>query len=130
MGVPRELRLRRRADFTRVAAEGRGRSNALVTLRYAPNDLSLPRCGFSVSKRLGGAVTRNRVKRLLGEAARKLVPQTGHDLILIARSEAAGASYREVEEAVADVLRRAGLLASQRDHRARQDRAAVVEGTA
>lgn len=111
MGVPQALRLRRRADFTRVVAEGKGRSHSLVVLRFAPNGLSAPRCGFSVSKRLGQAVARNRVRRLLQEAARRLAPPAGYDLVFIARPEAAGAPYREVEAAVADVLRRAGLLA-------------------
>ncbi|MBI4236558.1 MAG: ribonuclease P protein component [Chloroflexi bacterium] len=127
MGVPRELRLRRRADFARVVAEGKGRSNALVVLRFAPNRLSTPRCGFSVSKRLGRAVRRNRVKRLLREAARKLMPRTEYDVILIARPEAAQASYAEVEAAVADLLRRAGLLTDPRAQPGAQEPVAARE---
>jgi ribonuclease P protein component len=111
MGLPRELRLRRHADFVRIAEQGKGRSNSLVVLRFAPNALSAPRYGFSVSKRIGSSVRRNRVKRLLREAVRKVGPRTGHDMVFIARPDAATASYETVEAAVADVLRRAGLFA-------------------
>lgn len=125
MGVPRERRLRRRADFTRVVADGKGRSNALVTLRFASNTLPVTRCGFSVSKRLGHAVQRNRVKRLLREAARKLDPRPGYDVILIARPEASGKRLTDLEEAVADVFRRAGLLEPSNAHAESREPASV-----
>lgn len=116
MGLPRELRLRHRTDFIRVAEKGKGRANNLVVLRFAPNDLSTSRSGFSVSKRLGSAVRRNRVKRLLREAVRKVSPTAGYDMVFIARPESAGADYLRIESAVTDVLQRAGLLANKNDH--------------
>ena len=110
MGLPRELRLRHRADFARVAEEGKGRANGLVVLRFAPNTLSIPRSGFSVSKRVGTAVRRNRVKRLLREAVRNAPLKGGYDLVFIARLQSAEANYRDIKSAVEDVLRRARLL--------------------
>ncbi len=105
-----DSRLRRRSDFTRVSNIGKGRANNLVVLRYAPNDLSTMRAGYAVSKRVGGAVRRNAVKRRLREAVRKLGPRERPvDLVFIARPEIAQADYHGIESAVADVLTRAGL---------------------
>ena len=81
-----------------------------MVLRFAPNTLSIPRSGFSVSKRVGTAVRRNRVKRLLREAVRNAPLKGGYDLVFIARLQSAKASYRDIESAVEDVLRRARLL--------------------
>ena len=105
-----DFRLRRRADFLRVSDHGKGRANNLVVLRYAPNSLPHTRAGFAVSKRVGGAVRRNAVKRRLREAVRKLAPrQSPVDLVLIARPEIAEANYHRIEAAVIDVLSRAGF---------------------
>ena len=105
-----DFRLRRRADFLHVSDVGKGKANNLVVLRYAPNGLEVTRAGFSVSKRVGGAVRRNTVKRRLREAVRKLAPpESSVDLVLIARPEIAEANYQRIEAAVTDVLARAGL---------------------
>ena len=111
MGLPQELRLRKPSDFARVASAGRGRSNGLLTVRFSPNTLEVSRFGFSTSKKLGKAVERNRIKRRLREAARKTPLRMGYDLIVIARAASAAASYQELADALADAVRRAGLLA-------------------
>lgn len=110
--MPRMMdhRLRRSSDFDRVSNIGKGRANELVVLRYAPNDVDTMRAGYAVSKRVGGAVTRNAVKRRLRAAVRKLGPsESGVDLVFIARPQITQAGYRGIEDAVADVLKRAGL---------------------
>lgn len=103
-------RLRRSSDFDRVSHIGKGRANDLVVLRYAPNDVNAMRAGYAVSKRVGGAVTRNAVKRRLRAAVSKLGPrESGVDLVLIARPQITRADYHGIFDAVADVLKRAGL---------------------
>ncbi len=85
----------------------------MLVLTKVPNDLGLARFGFSVGRRLGGAVVRNRVKRRLSEAVRLQYGcmQPGWDVVLIARKPVVGAEYVDVQRAVSDLLTRAGLCA-------------------
>jgi ribonuclease P protein component len=109
----RENRLRANADFQRVRRRGRSWSHRLIVLAARPNGLSHSRFGFSVGKRIGKAVTRNRTKRRMREAVRLRVQRgdiaAGWDIVLIARRPAREASFHQVDEAIDLVLRRAGL---------------------
>jgi ribonuclease P protein component len=77
---------------------------------------SLPsRVGVTAGRSVGGAVQRNRAKRLLREAMRILLPtiRPGWDLILIARQPLPEATYQQVQAALSQLMRRADLLAPQ-----------------
>ena len=97
-----------------VKKNGRSWSDPLLVLCVLPNGLEYSRFGFSVSKRVGKAVVRNRVKRLLREATRFREPAIppGRDLVFIARSPIKEASFQEVDQAVENLLRQAGLLSA------------------
>ncbi len=109
--MERRLRLRRSADFARLRQEGRSWSHPLFVLVARPNGLNTTRVGITASRRLGRAVTRNRAKRLLREAARHLHPglQPGWDLLLVARPEILQVKEPQVREAMASLVQRAGL---------------------
>jgi len=77
-----------------------------------PNGLSLSRYGFSVTKKVGKAVQRNRLKRLLKEIMRMQSLKSGWDIVFIARSVAVNADYHQLERAVTKLLARAQLLES------------------
>lgn len=108
--VRRELRLRRRKDFDRVFRGGRAWSNNLLVLRTLASDLPNNRFGFVTSKRVGGAVVRNRTRRRLREALRQLPLDTAWDIVVSAKTPAGKADYHELKRAVVDLLSRAGLL--------------------
>lgn len=107
--LPRENRLRRTRDFARTRRLGTSAGTSLVVLYVLPSRNPQVRIGFSVSKRIGKATVRNRVKRLLREAVRKQLPALlpAHDLVFIARPPSAGATYEQVADAVAYLTRKA-----------------------
>ena len=82
-------RLKRRAEFLRVAAKGRKAAvHGLVLQALARDDDAPVRVGFTVTKKVGNAVVRNRTRRRLKEATRLLLrahPATGADVVVIGR---------------------------------------------
>jgi ribonuclease P protein component len=108
------MRLRRSQEFRRVWDEGRSWAHPLFILWAAPNELPYPRLGFTASRKVGNAVVRNRVRRLLKEAARHLYPHIspGWDLVLVARSALVDTGERQVEGVLENKLRQAGLWTS------------------
>lgn len=78
-------------------------------MRAVPNDLGLSRYGFSVTKKVGKAVQRNRLKRLLREIMRQQSLRPGWDIVFIVRPVAVNADYHGLERAVEELLARARL---------------------
>jgi ribonuclease P protein component len=110
--VKKRYRLRSDKQFQRVRREGRSWAHPLLVLCVLPNDLEHNRFGFSASHWVGKAVVRNRAKRLMREATRLRQGdiKEGWDLVFIARGPIREASFKQVAQAVRQLLRRAGLL--------------------
>lgn len=89
-----------RADFLSAAASGRKWINSAFVLQYKENQLGCVRLGFTVTKKHGNAVARNRIKRRLREAVRLSVkeqlPQNG-DYVVIARNDALTMDFTKLQ---------------------------------
>jgi len=110
--MERRIRLRRSADVERVRREGQAWHHPLLVLLAAQNLEGRTRIGVLAGRRVGKAVARNRARRLLREAARRLYPRLapGWDLLLIARPPIVDVKEPQVEEALRQLTQQAGLL--------------------
>ena len=96
---PKRRRLSRSAEFERVYRQGRSKGNRFLVLYAFPReeDAEGPRLGLSVGRRVGGAVERSRVKRVLREAFWEEAARlpAGSDYVVVARPESLGLTERE-----------------------------------
>lgn len=112
--MERRLRLRRSPDFSRLRHQGHSTAHRMLIFNYAANDLPHNRYGFVTSKRLGKAVIRNRVRRLLREVMRSLHPHLskGYDIVVVARPAIVGQPYGAVRRIIIEQAQKAGILSS------------------
>jgi len=100
-------RIRRHADFQHVYEHGIRVPGRYYTLFTNPNGLTTGRLGIAATKRLGGAVVRNRAKRLIREVFRRNDIAPGFDIVVVPRRELLSTSLTTLEaEYRASVTRR------------------------
>lgn len=106
-------RLKRRAEFLRAAKSGKRAARPGLVLQALPSGGAGLRVGFTVTKKVGNAVQRNRAKRRLREAARLTLPGlaiSGHDLVLIGRDGTAKRPFAQLVDDLKGALRQTGVI--------------------
>jgi ribonuclease P protein component len=108
--LPRRRRVRKRVDYLAIQGEGRrlAGTHYLVFARRRADATTDSRLGITVSRKVGGAVTRNRVKRWVRESCRRMKSElpAGVDVVVVARPSAARAGYGPTARELATLARR------------------------
>ena len=102
-------RLKRRADFLAAAAGSKAPAGAFVLQARARGDAAPARVGFTVTRKTGNAVERNRIRRRLREVVRlsaAVAMQAGHDYVLIGRRSALNAPFDKMTDDFTRALKR------------------------
>jgi ribonuclease P protein component len=102
--------------FSVVYAEGKSWAEKELVLRALPNKLDSSRFGFVVSRRIGNAVVRNHIKRLLRELTRQMAVKAGWDIVLIARIPSAITGFEDLGKSVRKLFFRAGLCVNENEN--------------
>ena len=104
--------LKKNTDFGKVYRKGKSRANRQLVLYILNNGTDKNRLGISVSKKVGNSVVRHRTKRLIKEVYRLNEPAfaRGYDLVFIARADAKGRTYEEIEKSVFHIADLTGIL--------------------
>ena len=108
----RENRLRSRSGFrTTVGSGARVTRPEFVLYHFAREASEPPRVGLRVSRRIGSAVVRNKVRRRLREALRPLIPRlVACDIVVVARPPVVDLGVADLQRALDETAARAGLL--------------------
>jgi ribonuclease P protein component len=107
--TPPLQRLRQRADFIATASGAKAHATGFVLQSRERRDQAPPRVGFTVSKKVGNAVERNRVRRRLREVVRLAGAggmQTGRDYVLVGRRAALDQGFEQLVDDMSGALRR------------------------
>lgn len=114
LGLGRMERLRRSQDFAATMRIGRRARHALLTAVARRTHGPTTRLGFAVSRRIGGAVVRNRVKRQLRVIARTQRWRSGYDVVIVPQPQCAGARFDEIASALMSMCEKLGVLMENR----------------
>ena len=106
----REERITKPRQYAEVCGKGKSYPSELMVLRTLQNNLDYSRYGLSVSKKVGNAVVRNRLKRRLREINRMESIKPGWDIVYILRPAAAEASFNSLKKSVESLLTKSRIL--------------------
>jgi len=103
--------IKKNKDYRRIYHRGKSYADRYMVLYVLKNNFEVCRFGFTVSKKIGNAVVRNRIKRLFKEVCRLNLENflDGFDYIIIARREVVYLNYRQIEDSLLRLLKKASV---------------------
>ena len=109
--MKKQFRLRKRRDFS-YTYKRKSLANYCLVLIYRKTNNDVTRVGFSISRKFGTAVKRNRIKRQLREIYKSKMDsiKSGYDLIFVVRKGAKDADFHRLDKQMENLLDRSGLL--------------------
>lgn len=114
--LKKEWRIRSNKDFRRIYRAGKAVPGKYLVLFKKENGIGITRFGFSISKKIGNAVIRNRRKRLLREVFKKHQEciRKGYDIVVVARvTDEQDPVFQDIERDILKILKKGGLLEGQ-----------------
>ena len=96
--------------FKKAYYKGKKEVSQNLVLYYLPNK-DKTRVGITVSKKIGKAVVRNRIRRLIRESWRSFCVKEGFDVVIVARNAAANSNFASVNKSLSELLQKSGLIA-------------------
>ncbi len=108
------LSLNRNTLFKRAYSKGKSYANKYLAVYVLPGKQGFNRLGITVSKKIGCAVLRNKVRRRIKESYRlsEDIIKTGHIIVIVARMASASADYHKINSALLHIMRKLELLES------------------
>lgn len=104
--------IRKDSDFRKVYKHGKSFANKYLVMYILDNKSDFNRVGFSVSKKVGKATVRNKIRRRIRESFRLNCDEyikNGYDLVFIARVASKDAEYEDIEKSVKTLIKKAKL---------------------
>jgi ribonuclease P protein component len=105
--------LKKDCDFRKVYKHGKSFANRYLVMYILENKSDSSRIGISVSKKVGNAITRNKIRRRIKEAYRLNIDENvknGYDIIFIARVSCNEAEYKDIDKAINHLVKKSNLI--------------------
>lgn len=104
-------------NFKKIYAKGKNILDSFIVIYYIRNNLDINRLGIVVNKKVGKAVIRNKVRRLIKENFRLIENElkTGYDIVIVSRVKASKADYYDIKNSIYKLLNKAKLFNKERD---------------
>ena len=110
--MKKTVSLTKNKDFKRIYNKGKFLANSYLVLYYLNNKEGINKLGITVNKRIGKAVVRNKVRRLIKECyrLREYKIKNGYTIIFVSRIKTAEANFKQIGKAMDDLLKKANLI--------------------
>ena len=113
MDFKRTQGLKKDSDFRKVYKHGKSFANRNLVMYMLDNKSDYTRVGISVSKKVGNAINRNKIRRRIKEAYRLNIDENvknGYDIIFIARVSCNEAEYKDIDKAINHLVKKSNLI--------------------